>query len=118
MKNYDLKVLVQGNGKNFELLEDFTMYLDEKQITVPKGFDTDFATIPSFLIPVFGLKFKYSKASVVHDYLYSVGLLDRKECDDIFYESMIKLGINKVKAKTAYFAVRAFGSSHYNKERE
>lgn len=63
-------------------------------ILVPKGFLTDFASIPwpiSMLIPKDG---DYNQPAVLHDYLYSrLGRLynmtyNRAKCDSVFLEAM------------------------------
>lgn len=83
-------------------------------ITVPVGFVTDFASIPRIfwmLLPTWG---KYGNAAVIHDYLYCTKERSRKEADDIFYEGMLVLGTKKITAKVIYLAVRLFGQSAYN----
>lgn len=89
----------------------------EEVIDVPKGFKTDFASIPwpaSMFIPKDG---DYNQATVVHDYLYSMlGKLPqntytytRLECDNIFLEAMGVLGVNRFKRKLMYRTVRLGG---------
>ena len=88
-----------------------------ERIRVPKGFKTDFASVPwpaSMLIPKDG---DYNQAAVVHDYLYSMlGKLpeneytySRDECDRIFLEAMGVLGVNKFKRRIMYRGVRIGG---------
>lgn len=108
-----LIVEVTDGGRKWILGNDFIFTLYNSFIVVPKGFTTDFASIPLILLPILGYGFKYSKASVIHDYLYSTQSLSRKSCDDIFLNVMIEVGINPIKAKLAYYAVRVFGGSHY-----
>ena len=58
-------------------------------IRVPKGFKTDFATIPSwvpFLRPKNG---KWAKASVVHDFLCKREGLPKRMADKVFYYAML-----------------------------
>lgn len=108
-------VSIHNNGSVWILAKDFKFYLDGEVYTVPKGFKTDFATLPVAAIPLLGLKFKFSKANVLHDYLYATGKFSRKQCDDIYYRALIKLGTNRYKAKLAYCAVRLLGEKHYLK---
>ena len=101
------------DGKRWKLCRSFTYHLGSKRgkesVAVPKGFITDFASIPwlfwSFL-PSWG---KYGKAAVIHDCLYSTHYRTRKEADDIFYEAMLVSGTKPWKAKIMYWAVRLFG---------
>ena len=87
----------------------------EEVISIPKGFITDFASVPwpaSMFIPKDG---DHNQAAVTHDYLYSkIGKLPdktytRAECDKIFLEAMGVLGVNKFKRRLMYRAVRIGG---------
>ena len=94
-----------------------------KTIAVPKGFLTDGASIPQFLwsmLPTWGA---YSRAAVIHDYLYRcIGegrphslATTRKAADDIFLEAMAVCGVTIGVRNTIYTAVRTFGSIDYDK---
>lgn len=105
----------------FTLTEQFRYRIGSMEskiiITIPIGFSTDFASTPKFmhwLIPPTGI---YGKAAVLHDYLYSTGMYSRQQCDDIFLEAMLVLGVPKWKAYSMYKAVREFGAKHYRSEK-
>ena len=88
-----------------------------KGIIIPKGFRWDGISIPkaaSWLIPRWG---EANLAALVHDFLYDVDSdhSDRKEADDILYETLVTLGVSKWKAYIMYVSVRAFGKSSYKK---
>lgn len=77
--------------------------------TVPAGFITDFASsrIGSFnLLP---LSFVYGISPVLHDYLYSTGIVTRSRADSLFLEAMISQKRSRWIAYKAYFGVRIFG---------
>lgn len=114
--NKELIVSVKQNGKIWVLQDDFHFYLDDTIIVVPKGFETDFATTPMLVDFIFGYEFKFSKANVIHDYLYSTKKYDRKTSDYIYYKSLIKLGISTTKSRIAYLSVRIFGNKFWNLE--
>lgn len=119
-----LDVRVKDSGKRFLLLNQFTYVwrgIDGKplEITVPKWFDTDFASIPRFakiVIPKLG---RYNKAAVVHDYLYQhhhlnvdenyVYLFDRILADTVFRDAMMDSGVKPWKYNLMYWAVRLGG---------
>jgi hypothetical protein len=82
-----------------------------KIIVIPKGFITDFASIPRGLWNIFPPTGKYGKAAVVHDFLYRMTKMDRKEADEIFLAAMEDLGVNVVTRKIIYRAVRVFGGA-------
>lgn len=100
-------------------LEKVLVYTTESGlvIKVPKGFDTNFASIPKALWSLFPPLGKYTQASILHDYLYAEGRpkgYSRKYADDIFYEAMRSSHVNIFSAKLIYWCVRVFGASHYN----
>ena len=108
-----LIVTIMPDGRRGKLFRSFIYHIGSKYssnfITVPAGFVTDFASSPFFVwsfIPPWG---RYSKAAVVHDYIYQTKCRTRKEADDIFYEAMLVLGVPEWKAKLMYSGVRIFG---------
>ena len=101
----------------WEIYEELS-YLDDKlgiKVTVPKGAKTDFVSIPRIFWPILPPVGRYSKAAVVHDYLYRHGLFTRKDCDLIFLHAMEELNVAKWKRIVMYWAVRLFGAPAYKK---
>ena len=104
------------DGRNWELVRKFTYHIGAKYsrhiISVPKGFITDFASVPRFFwfLPDWAT---YSKAPVLHDWLYQQKITTRKEADDLFFESMMVDWRNHKSryfvANMEYWAVRLFG---------
>lgn len=88
-------------------------------IIVPKNFITDLASIPRiFRIFLNSYGDNYTRAAVIHDYLYSYGYKDRisrKRADSIFLEIMKERGLRKGKRIIMYLAVRIFGVFFYKK---
>ncbi len=97
----------------FELHEEFEFFIDHTEevkvtFTIPKGFRTDFASIPKafrMIVSPIGL---HGKAAVLHDYLCEYGYMTRKEADEIFLEAMKILGVGWVRRTIMYKAVRAY----------
>lgn len=108
---------VDDNG-SFVVDEPFVYhvgnYPSTDTITVPAGATTDFASIPWFLHWVLPKTGRYSKAAVLHDYLYRSHARTRKEADHIFNEAMAVLGVAKWKRVMMFSAVRLFGWWPYN----
>lgn len=86
---------------------------------VPRGYETDFASIPPLaqgLINPFG---NHAEAAVVHDWLYAVGEKDRrKDADDIFRFAMKEGGVNVVRRNVMHRAVRTGGEKAYGQAKE
>ena len=114
-----LVVSPQSDGRSWILWEDFTYHVGEYPsnfvVWVPKGFRTDFASVPR---PFWGLISPYGKqgkAAVLHDWLYHMGRTEilnpeitRKEADGIFLEAMQVLGVSRWRRQAMYWAVRLF----------
>lgn len=115
-------LIALNNGDIFQatlLKELYYRKLDGYLITIPSGFQTDFASVPRAfrnIINVWGL---HGLSAVLHDFLYSKQGADfcntRKEADFIFYESMVRIGVSKVRAYTMYKSVRLFGGGHFER---
>lgn len=110
-----LRVEILDDGRTGRLTEPlfFTAWGGEGHI-VPACFETDFASTPRFLwrlIPPWG---PYSRAAVVHDYLYRGGRLGgryvtRRFADSLFFTHMRVLGVCRVKAWVIWAGVRVGG---------
>lgn len=108
-----VEMLLDGRLKTLERLE---LVMDDGNIiTVPVGFVCDAASIPRFFWRMCGgpMHPKNLRAGVIHDRLYRLGILTRKECDELFYRILRSEGKAWLIAKAMYFAVRWFGGSHY-----
>lgn len=127
--NHGWALPINDRGQ-YELIEPLVYDTHGYRLRIPKGFITDFASIPRWLWSITGWTpgGLQQDAAIIHDYLYQregrprekdVSLLEitrpwparftRKECDDIFYAAMIELGVNSVKAATMTKAVNIFG---------
>ena len=107
----------------WELLSDFSYYYaDNTQdsgfgiITVPKGTITDLASTPRIMWVVFPPIGKYSKAAIIHDYLYANAIDTKRFADDVFLDAMTVLGVPKWRRYLMYWAVHVFGRGNYKKD--
>lgn len=103
--------MVREGRQCVRLLEDYPV----RGFTVPKGFISDWASVPALLdgvVPSFG---PYAPAAIAHDYLYSMGgvlpYVTRKQADDLFLDLMAELGVPWWKRSLMYRAVRIGGGS-------
>ena len=97
-----------------ELQYDIGDLSSGNSIIVPRGFITDFASVPRAFWIVLPPDGKYTAAAVVHDFLYHIQDRSRKECDLIFLEAMEVLEVSWIKRKSMYRAVRLFGWMPWN----
>ena len=109
------------NGRDWKIVRPYTFHVGSQHsrqcVKVPKGFITDFASIPRFFwfLPDWAT---YNKAAPPHDLLYKTKQLGgkpitRKWADNIFLEAMLVAfrchRAGYVIARIEYYAVRLFG---------
>ena len=130
--NTTLKVAFLGR-KNFQLIEDFnyvfTDLMIEKEliskgiakeagnlvyINIPKGFNTDFGSIPQLFQSLVSPIGSPTKAYVLHDYLLSLYLQGkiskRKICDKTFRVALRNEGVGMPRRSFMYLCVRAYST--------
>jgi hypothetical protein len=89
-------------------------------VIVPRGFVTDFASIPQPLQLLRGrlsTTGRYGNAAVVHDYLYWRQDCTRAQADNILAIAMKDAGVSLLERKIIYEAVRQFGQSAWDGNR-
>ncbi len=109
-------IVERQNDYIVKLLEPLKFYTGECIIMVPKGFKTDYASIPKWLQWLISPIEKYVwRASILHDYLYSNKKYNsRRFCDNIFIYAMKCDGCDIVTRNIRWIGVRLFGKSHFN----
>ena len=98
--------------------EDIHFVVDDHKYTIPKGFETDLASIPrwywTFLSPQYSA---FVTPSIIHDYFYRCDThKSRKFADEVLFYSLKEKGISNYTASMFYVAVRIFGFYYYHKE--
>ena len=87
---------------------------EEHIITVPKGFVTDFASIPRLLFILASPSGRHRRAAVLHDYLFTEKSgISRIVCDAIFYDAMRAEGVAWWRRVAIFSMVRLFGYFFY-----
>lgn len=87
-------------------------------IWVPKGFVSDFASIPNSFRWILTGHNHTRKPAVLHDWLYRTGYGTRKGADLLFLSGMREQGLDAVRRRLAYYAVRVGGWRTWNKYRK
>lgn len=110
---YDLRTYnADLKDKPFELLADVIFETDAGRIiTAPKGYRTDFASVPRFFHRVIPPMGRHGKASIIHDWLCdeSPKTTDYREAADIFNQAMLALGVSNLRRKLMVAAVKLGG---------
>lgn len=121
----------------FGLVQPLKYRIDDcdYHLEVPRGFITDFASIPRPVraLPGFNVNGPSRPAAVLHDWLYCmhgrVAVTDsqdyavhmeltRKECDLLFHQGLVSLGERLDIAWAMYQGVRAGGWYYWNKRKD
>jgi len=118
------------SGFNQILVESFEFELDNIEMSIPKGFESDRASVPRIfwnLIPPLG---KYSIAALIHDYFYRTHRIKgwmlavgKKEwvdapitkdfADTAFLSIMKHYNVKAWRRNVMYWAVKYFGSKSW-----
>jgi hypothetical protein len=89
-----------------------------KVFIVPEGFVTDFASVPRLPLAFLLTGDSAHEAAVVHDFLYSRGVVDRQTADAVFKEAAIASGEPGWKAALMHLGVRMGGWIAWNNHRQ
>lgn len=109
-----------GNNKEWIVVEDMTYRIGDtdERIVVPAGFVTDFASIPQFLWS-FGLTphGQYSRAAVIHDFLYWSQSCTRSQSDRLLLVAMKESNVGTFDEWAVYTGVDQFGNGPWDTNR-
>jgi hypothetical protein len=97
---FRVSVVMQGDGGTSNALV---------RVAVPRGFVTNFASIPWFFRRILPPDGPWQQAAVVHDYLYSRPDVSRFLADAIFRELMPECEVCWWQRVVMFYAVRLFG---------
>ncbi len=107
-------------GDRFRLVYSQTYYTAQGRVTVPRGYATDFASVPRWLWSVFPPIGQHNRACVLHDWLYDNRLFEeklgataaRKFADDELYRRLKEADpARRFRHYCFYYACRWFGRS-------
>jgi hypothetical protein len=102
-------VVRQLSDERWEVREPVTYQGARERFVVPAGFTTDFASVPrvfAWLLPRYG---RYTKAAILHDWLWSEARhrrFSRSDADGIFRRAMRELGVPFLRRWLMWGAVR------------
>ena len=107
-----------ADNREWVLMKDMTYRIGNSTfvITIPKGFVTDFASIPEVFWSVdLSPNGRYSKGAIVHDYLYWMQGCTREQADNILDIAMKEHDVAFVTRSSVYGGVRLGGGSAWQK---
>ena len=116
--NVHTKIVLEKVNDKYKVMEDIQYNIMGTILTVPKGFITDLASIPTSLQGIIPKQGLYDAGAILHDYLYSsqsIYPINRYDSDRIFHYVMVECGVDTKLADIMYNAVRIGGESHYQR---
>ena len=109
--------IIPFKGYDYKTCKDMRVIIDDKNYIIPQGFETDLASIPRLLWPIFAPQYSnFVAPAILHDYLYRCNNhLTRLFADEVLYSALITENVTAFTASKFYLGVRLFGGSHYTK---
>jgi hypothetical protein len=107
-----VRELAADDGSRWQLVEPLGYRGRHEDFEVPSGFTTDFASVPqalTWLVPRYG---RYTKAAILHDYLWAqcrAGRFAWADADGILRRTMRELDVPFVRRWLMWAAVRLAG---------
>jgi len=83
------------------------------EVTIPKGFRHDGASIPRLLWSLMPRVGRWSRAALVHDYLYANAIGTKKIADAVFHDILKFDKVSAITSWTMWKAVSWFGRGGY-----
>jgi hypothetical protein len=110
------------DGRRLAIVTDDWLYCyppTRELIVVPKGYVTDFASVPSAARGVIDVYGSNIEGAVVHDWLYAVGEPGKRDkADQVIRYALMEQDVGVVRRNTVYMAVRSGGSAAYGRATE
>jgi len=104
------------NAKKIIVGKAIKIWVGDSSFTIPKGFETDLASIPRFLWWFIApTDWGILVPAIFHDMTYRENLFQREDCDSAFLVKMLDFKFPFYKAFIVYVAVRVFGGKFYKK---
>lgn len=113
-----MHTVVLPDGVREALVREFVVVWRCRKIVVPRGFVTDFASVPWLLRRVLPRRGRYSVAAVVHDWLYWSGEFPRDCADCALRDIARRLGSPWLVQWVLWVGVRVGGWRSWNRYRK
>jgi hypothetical protein len=133
-------ILILKTGDNYDVVaEDCIFFVDNYVIKVPKGRETDYASVPSFFRMMTSRYANiYDKLAIIHDELfcmhrkakiqrfenhfkyprYTEHLVTKKLANRIYYHALLQGGCSKFVSGLIYLGLRCFGHIAWNRNKK
>ncbi len=103
-----------GDAWTIEAPMDWRIGQTETVLVVPQGFVHDKASVPRALWSIFPKSGPYTRAAVIHDYLYWAQPCTREQSDNLLIIAMKESGVGWFRRTSVHRGVRAGGGSAWS----
>jgi len=116
LKFIDQICIIPFKDYDYKTCSSMRAIIDGKTYVIPKDFESDLASIPRIMWPIFAPQYVgFVSPAILHDYLYRCNDdINRKIADEVLYSALIENDVSKLTAFWFYIGVRLFGISHFN----
>ncbi len=118
LKPYRKKNQIRWDNKTWITQSDLNLELEVKgkihKLTIPKGFVTNFASVPKVFWNLIS-PYDAGEAAVLHDFLYKYQIFDKQTCDRLFLKGMKVIKVGFLKRNTMHNIVCWLGDSTWEK---
>lgn len=105
-----------GKPNLFFLSENCEVRIGDQTLIIPKGYATDFASVPRILWAIFPPHGRMATPAVLHDYMYDKRIGEayfgqkraRRKADRLFLKNCIAAHVPAWQAVMVYYAIRIF----------
>lgn len=107
--------IIPLTGYNYKTCKALHVIIDDRKYIIPKGFETDLASVPRLLWPIFAPQYSgFVAPAILHDYLYRCpNDITRNFADEVLYSALLAENVTPFTASKFYLGVRLFGGSHF-----
>lgn len=115
IKFIDEACIIPFEGYEYKTCKAMRVTIDDKKYIIPKDFETDLASVPRLLWPIFAPQYSgFVAPAILHDYLYRCNArITRQFADEVLYSALIAENVTPFTASKFYLGVRLFGASHF-----
>lgn len=102
----ELSLSVSNTSGKFYNNKPWTFEIDAHCYTIPPGYQSDLASIPSLVRPFIKTWGKWTRAAFMHDWCIDYAPFSREYADKAFYYGLLSDGVKPWLAKLMFHAVK------------
>ena len=115
----DPPCIIPHKGFEYRTCQNINVKIDDNDVTIPLGFQTDLASIPRIFWNILPpQQADFVGPAILHDWMYATGYQTRAYDDDVLYWSLRQQGAMWITANIIWLGVRFGGASHFSEKKD